>query len=153
GYFATKHVEYVDIEMSAYHEKIYRTFEEYEEKIIAKFGGSSYKSQTRQACNFVFPQTDQDTREKLRSGLSKYKISEDDPEKLLSEKNYLSATDEFVDKFDKYLENIDKEDIKNGRTIINDLESFAQNYKSFMDFYKDKTKKSNLFKVLSDCST
>jgi len=59
--YATKDLHYLDIPMSDYHQDVYDTFEEYEEK-LAKRGASRgkdapklYKSYTRQASNFVFP--------------------------------------------------------------------------------------------------
>jgi len=80
-FFATKHVEYVYVKMSEYQEEIYSFFEEIEEKAAMKqkarqSSSRTYKSYTRQACNFVFPSLAQGVNGESRPRPKNFAISD-----------------------------------------------------------------------------
>jgi superfamily II DNA or RNA helicase len=170
-YYADKTITYVNTEMSEYQQEIYDYYEkkekELEKKRRGKIGGTStYKSYTRQSCNFTFPAISQKITGELRPRPKDYKMSEKDAKKLeegnnvekksetyYNAQNYLNVTEKFIDTFDKYLENIHNEDVIKKHTIVNDMETYKTTFKNdFKSFFDSDTKKSELFLMLSKCS-
>ena len=173
--FATKTIHYVDLEMSKYHESIYKFFEDYEDaleaKSMKKLGGGSnlYRSYTRQACNFVFPTIDQRLTGETRPRPGKFRISErealqinEGKKKLKLEKNserymnvskYTAAIEYFIKGLIKYLKEKNELDKKNNYTVNDDLKIFKDKYKyDFEQFHKNEKKKSSLYEALYTCS-
>lgn len=170
--YATKTTYYVDVPMSGYHEDIYNIFEDIEEKIAikAKFkGGSSttYKTYTRQACNFVFPQISQKLNGENRPRPNKYRLSEREAEKLSegqalkgSKENlvhiseYMKATEFYIHGFDAYLSEKSTDDAKKGYTIQDDLQTLIKKYDgNYEKFFAEETKKSSLFQAMYTSSS
>lgn len=170
--YATKKVQYVDVKMSEYQEEVYGYFEEVEEQIAKKSRGTSstYKSYTRQACNFVFPQIDQRITGETRPRPNKFKITEREAE-MLAEKNnkkikldkgsdkftdvnkYQQVLDSFVNGFDNYLNERYLTDEKNKYTIEDDFKLFKEKYNGNFDEFNNGTeKKSGLYQAMYMCS-
>jgi superfamily II DNA or RNA helicase len=172
-FFASKKIEYIDVEMSSYQDDIYTYFEGIEDAIArkkrSKMGGSTtYKSYTRQSCNFVFPHMNQNMTGELRPRPTNFKISEKDGQRLINgeetsiEKGtdkyynvqqYVDSITEFVKTFDRWLAEKDDEDQKNKYTILDDVESYSKKYKGdYAAFHKNEKKKSGLYNALHMCS-
>jgi ERCC4-related helicase len=173
-YYASKTVNYVDVEMSKYQEDIYTYFENLEEQIARKkrsktASSETYKSYTRQACNFTFPLMDQGISGETRPRPTGFKISEKDAQLLEKAKdnpgvekgsnkyynvqNYFESTMKFANMFDAYLAKRQSDDEKNGHTLVNDIKIFHDKYKDdYVEFHKNETKKSSLYTELHKCS-
>lgn len=173
-YYASKRIEYIDVEMSTYQDEIYTYFEQIEEAIAkknrAKSGGSTtYKSYTRQSCNFVFPQLAQGITGESRPRPTNFKISEKDgqvldtgkgdlkaekhTDKYYNVQKYLDAIDNFIKLFDKFLIDKQIDDEKNSHTLKNDVETFHTKYNNnYVEFHKKETIKSSLYDALHMCS-
>lgn len=164
-YFASKTVHYEDVPMSEYQEEIYNFYEEIEETIARKSKGTSqtYKSYTRQSCNFVFPPISQTVTGELRPRPGKFRISEKEAEKLLENRDidtkndhktqYIDAINLFVKSFDEYLGEKDRKDREQNYTIIKDVEIFINKYKgNYKEFHKSEKKKSTLYNAMYMCS-
>jgi len=172
--FAKPLTHYVDCPISEYQEDIYSHFEEIETKLALKMklsgsGSQTYKSYTRQACNFVFPPISQKINGETRPRPSKFKISEREAEKLLEgrelkkskdsetytnidlyKQTILSFINGLIDYFNKQ-NDIDK---KNNHTILNDVETFLKKYNGdYKKFHDSETKKSNLYNEMWTCSS
>lgn len=173
--YATKSVHYVDVPMSDYQRDVYNFYEEIEEKIAMKarfrgnMGSETYKSYTRQACNFVFPPISSRITGELRPRPNKFRITEREAEKLGEGKDlkadktgketltnvneYKKALESYVVGFDNYLTKIDEEDKQNNYTIINDIDVFLKKYEGdFWEFHNKETKKSKLYDAMQECS-
>lgn len=177
--FATKTVNYVNVEMGNYHEEVYNYFEEIEEKkekqrlqmSRGKVGDSmsTYASYTRQACNFVFPNISDKVNGEKRPRPSNFRIKENEGLVLEEGKNiekkkelvktkeevieYLKATRTFVNEFIEYLKERLREDKKIGHDIFDDVKTFKTKYnEDFNKFYKNEEKKSKLFEAMYMCS-
>jgi superfamily II DNA or RNA helicase len=173
--YATKRIQYVDVEMDEYHREIYEHFENIEDTLAKKSrgrsGGSSmYKSYTRQACNFVFPYIDQRVNGKNRPRPNKFRLSEREAE-LLSEKSdklklekntnkfmnvseYSQAMDSFRDGFGNLVQNLHSQDVKNNHTVLDDYKTYVDKYKkNYQEFVHKEKKKSSAFEQLYKCSS
>ena len=170
--YASKHQESVEVEMDNYQEDIYNYFEEKEESIEKKKrskGGKSgtYKSYTRQSCNFVFPQLAQGYTGESRPRPAAFKISEKELEKIDKGKegpekgtdkyyniqNYLNATEKFIKLFDQFLKKAQDDDKAKGYTLVDDVKTYHEKYKdNYEDFEKNEPKKSSLYLELHKCS-
>ena len=157
--FPTQELEFVNLEMSPYQYSVYRTFENLEAKIQIKarrFGKSSqlYRTYTRQACNFVFPQINSKINGELRPRPNAFRISEKvaldllkgtitivGEEVVAGEKEkkidladrehlqkYMLELEKFVSQTEKYFENIKETDTETGHTIQTDLAEFINGF-------------------------
>lgn len=171
-YFASKTLHYVDVPMSKYHEEIYDYYAEEERKIAisTRFTGGSkvYKTYTRQASNFVFPQISQNISGTERPRPNKFRISEREAEKLgegkdlkKSEKKdlmmnlskYKKAMEAYINGLTNFFDKHHRKDVENGHTISKDLSVFETKYeKDFGAFVTNESKKSNLFTSMHMCS-
>jgi hypothetical protein len=172
--FASKNLNYVDIEMSEYQEDIYSYFEDIEitmEKNMMKKknknSSSSYKSYTRQSCNFVFPPLNQNVTGENRPRPNKFKISEKEAQKLeegkdqlknikgsdsvLNVQKYLKSLELYINSFDDYLLEHSEMDKKEKHNILVDFENYKK-YDNFNEFHKKEPKKSNLYDAMHKCS-
>jgi len=161
--FAKKKDYFIDVSMGEHQDNIYAHFESIEKKLEIKSRGKSkiYKTYTRQSCNFVFP-----TNAEKRPRPSNFKMS--DEEKILSGKLeekktdanvtkqislYLEECQKFIDETIKYFYNFREKDIKNGYTILDDINTFINKYNAdFTDFHNNEKKKSTLYEKLYECS-
>lgn len=170
-YFASKTTDFIDVEMSEYQADIYSYFEEIEEKIARKSKGktsTTYKSYTRQASNFVFPTMGQGMTGELRPRPRNFKLSEKETQNLdkgrtigeeektqkyYNIQNYIDATTNFANAFDKYLGDLFNKDKANKHTILNDIQNFHQKYNGDYDkFFAEETVKSNVYNALYQSS-
>jgi superfamily II DNA or RNA helicase len=172
-FFATKTVNYVDVEMSDYQSDIYGYYEEIEEKIArrkrGKGGSTTYKSYTRQSCNFVFPSMAQGMMGETRPRPKNFKISEkegqnldkgrfvadkDKTEKYYNVQNYIDMVDKFANTFDDYLHEKFTVDKKEGYTLLDDIKKFHQVYRGdYAELVKTEKKKSHVFEAMYECSS
>lgn len=174
-FYASKTLHYIDVTMSDYQQDIYNHFEEIEEtlarlKRARQAGGqSTYKTYTRQASNFVFPQIDQRITGDSRPRPGKFRIDERDAElvnegkgklklekgsaKSLAVQNYLNELNLYITAFDDYLQRRQEEDVRAGHTITDDVRVYHEEYKDdYEKFLKGATTKSTLFMTLYNCS-
>jgi superfamily II DNA or RNA helicase len=174
--YATKTIQYVDIKMSSYQQDIYKYYEELEDSIamrarfVGRGGSQTYKSYTRQACNFVFPQISQRVNGESRPRPGKFRITEREAEKLSEGREaikgdkkdkdkftnisqYREAMDTYINSFDEYLRARDSHDVSNKRTIMDDVKVFLTKYGgNFSEFHKGESKKSTLYDAMYMCS-
>lgn len=166
-YYASQKLHYVNVKMSEYQKSIYKFFQELESKAMqnAKGKSQSYRTYTRQACNFVFPNISQYVTGEQRPRPSRFRISEREAQKLAEGRagtkeasktepttdvlGYIKAIDDYAKAFDGYLDNFNEKDIKNNHTIEDDLKLFKEKYHGNYDefFEKEKTK-SQLFEAM-----
>lgn len=165
--YATKTVHYVDVKMSDYQDDIYSYFEEIETKLAlkgkGKGGSQTYKSYTRQACNFVFPPVSQQVNGENRPRPGKFRLTEreatklseegaiksEDKGKLVHVSEYLNAIKLYITSFDDYLRQKDDDDKQKKHSIIKDVTVFLEKYDGDFDkFNESSEKKSELFKAM-----
>lgn len=172
-YYPSKKIEYVDVDMSDYQEEIYTYFENMEEQMARKKkkssqGSETYKSYTRQACNFVFPLMGQGMSGEYRPRPKGFKLSEKEAqyidkakdlktekgtEKYYNIQNYIDAVNNYERTFDVYLDKASSQDEKNGHTIVKDIKTCIEKYDgNFSDFHKSEQKKSQLYMEMHKCS-
>lgn len=172
--YASKRMHYVNVPMSEYQQDIYSYFEEIEEKqaMQAKLRGGSgsttYKSYTRQACNFVFPPISQQITGENRPRPGKFRISEREAiklnegktelkaekgsDKVLDKSKYFAALELYIKGFINYLREANNKD-KDGHTLKKDIETFIKKYEGdFLKFAESEKKKSNLYQAMNKCS-
>uniref|UniRef100_A0A6C0AD50 Helicase C-terminal domain-containing protein n=1 Tax=viral metagenome TaxID=1070528 RepID=A0A6C0AD50_9ZZZZ len=170
--YATKKDQPVDVVMSKYQREVYSYFEDIEEtiakrsKMRGKKGSSTYKSYTRQSCNFVFPFIDQKINGEARPRPSKFRVSEKVAEKISENRTskedlqkvkkdsvnaYMNALDKFTSGFDNFLAEKAELDKKQNYTFKDDLEVFKKLDKNFEKFREQK-KISNLVQNMIMCS-
>lgn len=174
--YARKITENIDVPMSTYHEDLYKFYEEKEDEQGAKArfkgaGSQTYRSYTRQACNFVFPNISQRINGENRPRPGKFRISqreasklEEGRENLKSEKGgeqllnisqYKDAMDTYVKSFDQYLFKLNADDQAHNHTIMKDVEIFKEKYGagSIEKFHNEVEKKSTLYNIMYQCSS
>jgi len=170
-YYASKDTHYINVVMSDYQKSIYKFFEEMEAKSMQKSKGKSesYRTYTRQACNFVFPNASQNVTGEQRPRPSRFRISEREAEKIAEGKagtkeaskkemntdkeGYMNAIDEYIKTFDAYLEKFDNKDKEDKNTLQDDIKQFKETYKGdYKEFFEKHKKKSSLFNALYNCS-
>ena len=167
--FAEKTIIIKKIPMDKYQQDVYEHFEYIEEQLEKKrkSGTKVYKSYTRQASNFVFPIISQKINGENRPRPSKFKLSEEESEKILEGKInkvldtktqldivlYLETIKNYIDSFRTYLISKNENDTKNNYTIHDDINIFKTEYKfKFKQFWEGHTKKSTLLNTLYACS-
>ena len=173
-FFASKTVEYVEVEMDTYQDEIYTFFEAMEEQMARKkksrssSGSETYKSYTRQSCNFVFPLMGQGISGEHRPRPRNFKISEAESQSLEKGKDlgidkasdkyykvqeYVDAVDNYARLFDLYLDKANIADEAKKHTIINDIETCIKKHDgNFAEFNKSEKKKSSLYLEMHKCS-
>jgi len=169
NYFATPHHKHIDVPMSKYQEEIYNHYEEIEDAIerkrmkSGKSSSTTYRTYTRQACNFVFPYISQRMTGETRPRPSAFKITEKVANELLLNKElgdkvseadvknniaYNNAVKTYIDAFDTYLQQKNNNDIVKGHTLSDDIKNL--HHIDYTELYK--TNASSLFKAMYDCS-
>ena len=177
--FAEKITLVKKIPMDKYQQEVYEHYEDIEDKLEKKqrfkhSGGSQvYRSYTRQSSNFVFPIIDQQISGDNRPRPSKFRLNDDDAEKIMQGKTdylmktktgeltkfktdmllYVETIKKFVTEFDTYLRIKNEDDVKNGHTIEDDIKTFKTDYKfKFKEFWEGHKNKSSLLKTMYACS-
>jgi superfamily II DNA or RNA helicase len=179
--FASKNVLVKKIPMDKYHQEVYDHYESIEEQLEksakARKGGSStkvYKSYTRQASNFVFPVISQQITGDNRPRPGKFRLSEDEVEKIMQGKAdylvktkstgdltkfktdvllYIETIKKFVGSFEAFLNLKHTNDVANNYTINDDIRIFQTDYKfKFKEFWEGHKTKSSLLKSMYACS-
>lgn len=161
GVYATKTINYVDVQMSDYQDDIYSYFEDIETKIaLASRSSQIYHIYSRQACNFVFPAISQHVSGENRPRPGKFKLSEreatklaesgevkeKDKGKLMHVSEYLKTVTLFIETFESYLTQKDTDDRAANYTIIDDIKEFLNKYEgNFAKFHAEHNKKSSLY--------
>jgi superfamily II DNA or RNA helicase len=172
--YATKAINYVDVEMSKHQTEIYTHFEDVETAMERRkrkigMGGETYKSYTRQSSNFVFPYLSQDVNGENRPRPSKFRISEREAQKVdegktdlklekgsdkyMNVNKYLKAMDIYISTFENYLDDQRKKNKQAGYTLQDDVKKYKDKYNGrFEDFHKNEKKKSNLYEAMYSSS-
>lgn len=157
--FATKKIHRKKLIMSKYHKETYEVYEEQERqieknKIIVNKTSTVYKSYTRQAGNFVFPNISDKINGENRPRPRNFKISFIDEQKLLSGKEievssdaelYLNAINKFIDETRKYFNQFENK-------LIEEVKIFMTKYNMKFEEFWEKHKKSKLLEKLYECS-
>lgn len=162
--FAEQKIHYVNTVMSNYQKDIYNYFENIEDKIATKGKSKTYKSYTRQACNFVFPFLKQGYSGETRPRPSKFKISEKmisdlnkgklkTEEKNININKYIEVSNEFVKEFNKYLNEKHQNDIDNNYTYLDDIKLYQEHYGNDYNNFINSAKKSKLINAMYECSS
>lgn len=138
--YADQSMTSINIKMSEFQENIYNYFEKEEEKKNSNFKKSSksdYKTTTRQACNFVFPNINQFVYAEARPRPSKLSFKDEEmimegkdekvKNKIKAEK-YKKEIFLFVDTFKTHLYKLNDDDIDNKWTIQDDIKEFKKIY-------------------------
>lgn len=170
---ATSTIIPIVMPMARYQQEVYRHFEEMESRAAMKSGGSGsmYRTYTRQACNFVFPDishkisgmkrprpsnfrlTIREAQKLMEGRTEELKLVNDKNDKFMDISNYLNTLSEYVDGTRKWFDNIATEDAKIGYTIADDYKIYAEKYKGrFNKFYASNEAKSALFTAMYQCS-
>lgn len=172
-YYASKTMNYVDVEMSSYQDDIYTYYEKLEEQMAKKkksnkSSSETYKSYTRQACNFTFPLMAQGISGETRPRPKTFKLSENEghlleiakenldkkSDKYYSVQGYLEAIVNFIKLFDNYLFDKQSNDEKNNHKISDDFKIYQTKYNGdYNEFINNKKKKSELFEEMYKCSS
>jgi len=174
--FAEKRLIYKDLIMDSYQQEIYEVYEAIEAKLEAaklknRTQDKTYKTYTRQACNFVFPFISEKVNGEKRPRPGQFRITDLDGSRILEGKTdklkeqllnkeyvkdvelYLATINDFVTQTEEYFDNINAEDSSNKNTLMDDIEVFKKEYKyKFNEFFQNYKKKSGLFKALYACS-
>jgi len=163
--YASKIINYVDVEMSGYQEDIYIYFENIEDKIALKMhsikGSFSkkglYRSYTRQSCNFVFPNMGNGMTGEMRPRPRNFKISEKDDQKIMNLtktsyykiQNYIDAINKYIEVYKNYLESMKK---SSNRTLEDDVNDYHEKYKDNYNEFNNDVIKSDLYKTMYESS-
>ena len=178
--FAEKNILIKKLPMDKYQQDVYEHYEYIEEQLEKKrrSGTKVYKSYTRQASNFTFPIISQQITGDNRPRPSKFRLSEEESEKILQGLSdnvihnkskskqstditklktdillYVETIKNFIDSFKVYIKKKNADDISNGYTIEDDINIFKTDYKfKFKEFMENHKKKSSLFNTLYACS-
>ncbi len=174
--FAKKTTHYKEVIMNPNMQEVYDYFENIEEQkekmrrkmSRGKLGGddmSTYRSYTRQACNFVFPNISGTINGEKRPRPGMFKIQDRDANVIDEGKNktkigilkksneqiaqYIKACREYINATINYFKEIHRKDKENNHTISNDVTDFFDKYEgSFTKMVNNKDKKSDLFNSL-----
>jgi superfamily II DNA or RNA helicase len=162
--FAKKNTIMKFIVMDKFQQLIYEMFERIEENIERRRVGPSsstvYRSYTRQACNFVFPDMDNNMRGDTRPRPNKFRLTIKDEEALLRgapneiiKDNKDKAVDLYLKEINKFLSAFDNYLSKFDNSIKKDVEIFKTKYNmSFSKFWKEYNEKSLILKKMYECS-
>jgi len=165
-YFASKNIFFENIYMTAYQQDVYNYFDDIEKKMEQQSfkGTSTYKSFTRQSSNFVFPSISDKIKGETRPRPSKFNISDKLATKLIEEKikdtnkdsnvlEYIDLINYYLKEFSNYLDKLHKQDIKNKKSLSDDIKIYKEKYKyNFNEFIEKYNNKSLLLKKLYECS-
>jgi SNF2 family DNA or RNA helicase len=170
-YYASQTLHNIEVKMSEYQKDIYKFYEEMEAKSMQKNKGKSesYRTYTRQSCNFVFPNIPPDVLGQQRPRPSKFRISEREAEKLAEGrmgtkdahkteqvtliKEYMYALNKYIDAYDDYLGRLSIKDDENNHTLQNDVNIFKTKYQGkYNDFFTNEKIKSSVYDAMYNSS-
>ena len=169
--FAEKRMNMVTVNMHPYHQEMYEHYEQIEDKIEkskARSGKNSkipstYKSFTRQSCNFVFPTINSKINGETRPRPSQFKTSVQDIQRLLEGKEvqtkdnvhiqYIDIINLYMKELNNYFKKVNENDLKNKKSLLKDVDVFINKYKYNYDkFWKEYKDKSDLLNEFYKCS-
>lgn len=177
--FAEKKIKKITVNMSPYQQNTYEHFEYIEDMIDRKNRKrnkgksgkvpSTYKSFTRQACNFTFPVMSSKLTGENRPRPSAFKLSNNSAQKLLESRKlkekevkelknrsydqYMAMIDLYMKELNNYFNNINTKDKMNKKSLEKDKKVFLEKYKGDFDkFWKNYKEKSELLKKFYECS-
>lgn len=180
--YAQQYLHYVNLPMSDYQYGIYRNFEKFEEEVRERARKMTrrnptattsqlYRTYTRQACNFVFPQVSSRISGILRPRPNKFRADLKAAENLEKGKDIATKNMEeqqaldqyfdniriFLEETTRYFQSIDKSDRAADHTIQQDLQVFKNGFDSvykgkFIKFYESTDHHSKLFDEMYKCS-
>ena len=178
--FADKNYNLIKVNMDPYQQEVYEHFEYIEEKIDKKNRSksrgksgkiaSTYKSFTRQSCNFTFPSMGNKLSGENRPRPSTFKVDESQIQRILEgkdikqneidkekdEKQYIQYVDMielYMKELNIYFKKIEDKDKKANKSLKNDVEVFKTKYNyNFPKFWKEHKGKSALLDEFYSCS-
>lgn len=172
--FAEQRLKIKNVPMDPYQEQAFSHYEFIEAQLNKKRKGkkttSTYRSYTRQASNFVFPNLSQDINAETRPRPNKFKLTEEEAEKLLEGKSermktkidpntlrdmkkYKEVLDGYVAALVKHFKELQRKDEARGHTIKDDIDAFKKKYEFvFSRFWVEQEKKSELLLEMYRCS-
>lgn len=153
-YFASKKIYFTDIKMTSYQDDVYSFYSNHEKK-----KGSMFRSFTRQACNFVFPNISNTingyTRPRISNLGDQYGDNKSKNSDLNKLKNYMETIKNYIHSLTEYYKKLHHNDKMNDKYTINDdISLFIDKYRGNVDeFIKNKeNKRSSLFISLYNSS-
>lgn len=169
--FASSTLHTIDVKMSAYQTEIYNYYAEIERKMSESQRRSgkkshSYASYTKQCSNFAYPYINDKFNGESRPRPSKFKVNENELEKLFHSKDYEKikasmetqqnnqyaiAIAQYEKRLEEYFDELYAKDKKTSRTIEADYDNFA-NYTEAVEYIEADNGKSTLMKQMIDCS-
>jgi superfamily II DNA or RNA helicase len=174
---ATSNINPVDVPMTKYQEEVYRHFEEIETRVVRRAGGGGggsnkmYRSYTRQACNFVFPDIDHRVTGMKRPRPNKFRLSErealkilegkEEDVKLKAEKNgekfmnvslYLETLQLYIKSTEEMFQRLADQDATRGHTLQDDVKTYIEKYKGKFKKFHAEAPKSALYDALYNSS-
>ena len=169
--FAEKRMNMITVNMHPYHQEMYEHYEQIEEKIEKSKARSvknskipsTYKSFTRQSCNFVFPTINSKINGETRPRPSQFKTSAQDIQRLLEGKEvqtkdnvhiqYIDIINLYMKELNNYFKKVNENDLKNKKSLLKDVDVFINKYKYNYDkFWKEYKDKSDLLNEFYKCS-
>ncbi len=155
-YFAESKYYSVNAEMSTYQYEKYLKAQKLEDEITLNMlkknkKSSLFRTYTRQATNFVFPNNIERPRPSDFK-LTELEIIENTGDER-KKKEYQNKINKYILDFKKLLNEQDLLDKKNNHTIDNDIESYINSNITYEEFNKDLKKKSLVYNLLYNCST
>ena len=178
--FADKNYNFVKVHMDPYQQEVYEHFEYIEEKLDKKNKKaargksgkvpSTYKSFTRQSCNFTFPSMGNKITGENRPRPSNFKVDDTQIQRILEgkeikqdkidkgkeEKQYIEYVDMielYMNELNLYFKKIEAKDKKANKSLAKDIEVFKKKYNSKFDkFWNDYKGKSSLLEEFYACS-
>jgi hypothetical protein len=174
--FADKNYNFVKVHMDPYQQEVYEHFEFIEDKLERKNRSkargknskipSTYKSFTRQSCNFTFPSISSKITGESRPRPSSFKVEEAQIQRILegkdlkddskNEKNYVEYLDMinlYMKELNLYFKKLDNSDNKRKKGLLRDVDIFKKSFNSDFDkFWKEHKDKSSLLEEFYSCS-
>lgn len=146
--FARKQIKFVNVPMSDYQETVYKYYEEIEEKQAMQAkqrGGMSqtYKSYTRQSCNFVFPPISQQVNGENRPRPGKFRISERDALKLVEGKDINDEGNERTEEAQEEGKEDNKLKAEKGMTTVMNVSQYLKALDLFVSSFQNYLKEAD----------
>lgn len=169
--YASKTIHYKNIIMEEYHEEVYNHFEEIEEEkeqLRRKMSRgkvnddemSTYKSYTRQACNFVFPPISSKITGENRPRPGQFRINDKEANvvdegkdierktALMKEKEalnmYIKESKIFINGVINYFKEMYRRDKVKKHTLLDDVKDFFGKYKGSLTLLLEESKNKSL---------
>ena len=182
--YAKKNIHFVDIKISKYQQDILKYYisletksQQYKTRSKTESENQTYRTFSRQACNFVFP-TISGISGEHRPRPSQFNISEKDAsdiirakftteittikgkieKKYMNKEGYLKSMEKYINTFKNYIEEYNKKDKENNYTIEDDIKNILNKIKditqtnNIIETLINSKKVSNVLNALYECS-